>query len=72
MSLCEKIKKLYDNIKQVNASYKLDRQTAKISALSSENVSQSEFLTGKDILPEKDLLKNAAAIKRLECCLLGE
>ena len=31
----------------------LDRQTAKISALSSRNVSKYEFLTGKDIYQKK-------------------
>ena len=44
--------------------YKL-RQTAKISALSSGNVSKYEFLTGKYVLPEKDLLEKAATIRRL-------
>ena len=37
-----------------------------MSALSSENVSKSEFLTGKDVSPEKDLLEKAATIKRFE------
>ena len=44
----------------------LIRQTVKISILSSENVSKYEFLTGKDVLPEKELLEKAAAIKRFE------
>ena len=44
--------------------YKL-RQTAKISALSSGNVSKYEFLTGKYVLPEKDLLEKAATVRRL-------
>ena len=29
-------------------------------------------MTGKDVLPEKDLLEKAAAIKRFECSLLGK
>ena len=37
-----------------------------MSSLSSENVSKFEFLTGKDVLPEKDLLEKAATIKRFE------
>ena len=41
------------------APYILDRQTAKISALSSGNVSKYEFLIGKDVLPEKELFKNS-------------
>ena len=39
------------------------QKTAKISALSSGNVSKYEFLTRKDILSEKDLLEKATAIK---------
>ena len=38
-------------IKHNKAQYDLDRQTAKISALSSGNVSKYEFLTSKDVLP---------------------
>ena len=49
--------------KQVKVQYDLDRQTAKISALSSRNVDKYEFLTEKDVLPEKNLLKKAATIK---------
>ena len=49
--------KIIDNkIEQIKAQYDLDKQTAKISALSSGNVSKYEFLTDKDVLPEKDLL----------------
>ena len=59
-------------IEQNKAQYNLDRQTAKISALSSRNVSKYEFLTGKDILLEKDLLEKAAAIKRFEYSSLGK
>ena len=29
-------------------------------------ISESEFLTGKDVLPEKDLLKKAETMKRFE------
>ena len=43
-------------IGQNKAQYNLHRQTAKISALSSGNVSTYEFLAGKDVLPEKDLV----------------
>ena len=56
MSISEKIK----------AQYNLDRQTAKISALSSGNLRKYEFLTGKDVLPENNLLEKVATIKRLE------
>ena len=44
------------------AQYDLNREGAKISVVSSENVSKYEFLTGKNVLPEKDLLEKTAAI----------
>ena len=53
MSISEKIKAINNKIKQNKAQCDLDRQTAKISALSPGNVSKYEFLTGKDVLPEK-------------------
>ena len=43
--------------------YDLDRQTTKVSALSSGNVSKYEFVTDKDFLPENDLLEKAATQK---------
>ena len=43
-------------IKQKQAQYNLDKQNAKISAISSGNVTKYEFLTGKDLLPERELL----------------
>ena len=51
---------------KVKAQYNLDRQTAAISASSSGNVSKYEFLTGKDVLREKDLLRKATTMKRIE------
>ena len=61
-----------NKIKQNKAQYDLDRQTAKISALSSENVSKYEFLTWKYVLPKKNLLEKAAAINRFEYSPLGK
>ena len=52
MSIGEKIKAINKKIEQSKAQYNLDRQTAKISALSSGNVSVYEFLTGKDVSAE--------------------
>ena len=43
-----------------------------ISALSLGNASKYEFLAGKDILPETDMLEKGAGIKRLEYFLLGK
>ena len=53
------VKAINHKIKQNKAPYNLDRQTAKISALSSGNVSKYEFLADKDVLPEKELFKNS-------------
>ena len=66
MSISEKIKAINNKIKQIKVQYDLDKQTAKISALLSGNVSKYEFLTFKDVLPEKDLLKKTTAIKKFE------
>ena len=66
MSNSEKIKAINNKIQQNKAQYDLDQQTAEISALSSRIVGKYEFLTGKDVLPEKDLLEKAATIKRFE------
>ena len=66
MSFSEKIKTMDNTIEQNKARYNLDRQAAKISALLSGNVGKYEFLTDKDVLPEKDLLEKAATIKKFE------
>ena len=72
MSTIEKIEAINNKIEQNKAQYNLDGQTTKISALSSGNVSKYEFLTGKDVLPEKDLLEKAASVKRFEYLPLGK
>ena len=41
-----------------------------ISTLSSGNVAKYQFLTGKDVLPEKDLLQKAVTNKRFQYSLL--
>ena len=69
MSISEKMKAINNKIEENKAQNTLDRQTAKISALSSGNVSKYEFLTGKDVLPQKDLLEKVAALKRFEYSL---
>ena len=71
MTVSEKIKAINKKTEQNKAQYSLGRQTAKISALSSENVSKYEFLTGKNVLPEKDLLERAAIMKRFKYSVLG-
>ena len=67
MSISENIDQSNNNkIEQNKAQYDLDRKTAKISALSSRNVSKYEFLISKDVLPEKYFLEKVAAIKKSE------
>ena len=41
-----------------------------ISTLSSGNVAKYQFLTGEDVLPEKDLLQKAVTNKRFQYSLL--
>ena len=72
MSISEKIKTIGNKIKQNKGQYDLDRQTAKISALSSRNVSQNDFLTEKHVLPVRDFIGKAAKLKRFEYPLLGK
>ena len=66
MSISEKIKTINNKIEQNKAQYNLDRQINKICVSSSGNVNKCEFLTGKDLLPETDLLQKAATMKRFE------
>ena len=69
MTITEKIRTINSKIKQNKAQYNLDKQTAKISALSAGNVSKYEFYWKRHVKMfywKKDLLENAAAIKRFE------
>ena len=59
MSISEKMKAINKKIKQNKSLYNLDKQTANISPLSSGNVSNYEFLIGKDVLPEKKLARKS-------------
>ena len=67
MTVSEKIKRI-----DKKAQYNLDRETAEILALSPGNVGIYEFLTSKDVLPEKELLEKAATIKRFEYSILSK
>ena len=58
MSISGKIKSINNKIEQNKAQYDLDGQTAKISDLSSGNVSKYKFLINKDVLPERNSIKN--------------
>ena len=72
MSITDKIKTIDIKIEQSKAQYNFDWQTAKISTLSSGNVSKYKFLTGRDVLVEKDMLGKSAALKRFEYSPLGK
>ena len=51
------------------AQRNLDKQAANASASSSENVGKCEFLTGKDVLPEKKTFwKKLLQLKHLNIC----
>ena len=49
MTVTDQIKILNRKIKQNEAQYDLDREAAKISALSSKNLDKYEYLTGEDL-----------------------
>ena len=49
MTVTDQIKILDGKIKQKKAQYDLDREAAKISALSSNNLEKYEYLTGEDL-----------------------
>ena len=66
MTVSENIKTVNNKIEQNKVQCNLDRQTVKILALSSANVSKYEFLTGKDVLLEKEMLQKAVTIKSFE------
>ena len=72
MSISEKTKTIDNKIEQNKTQYNLDRQTAKISALSSGNVNKYEFLTVKYVLPERGSLEKNAKMKRYEYSPLGK
>ena len=66
MTVIKKIKTIDNKIEPNKAQYDLDRQTTKISALSSGSIGKYEFVTGKGLLLEKNLLEKAGTIKRFE------
>ena len=72
MSICDEIKTIDKKIEQNKAQYDLDGQTVKITALSSGVVRKYEFLTGKAVLLEKELLEKTATIKKFECSPLSK
>ena len=59
MTLTEQVKILDDKIKVNKAQYDLDRETAKISALSSGELEKYEYLTGEDLGYKPDVIQKA-------------
>ena len=68
MTVTDQIKILDGKIMQNEAQYNLDRKTAKISALSSNNLDKYEYLTGEDL----GLKPSTAEQAKFEYSLLGK
>ena len=68
MTVTEQIKILNRKIKQNESQYDLDREAAKISALSSNNLDKYELLTGEDL----DLKPSTAEQAKFEYSPLGK
>ena len=71
MSISKKIKAINNKIDQNKPQYDLDKQGAKILALSPRKVSKHKVLTVKDVLSEKNFQEKSAKFKRFEYCPLG-
>ena len=68
MTVTDQIKILNRKIKQNEAQYDLDREAAKISALSSNNLDKYEYLTGEDLGLKPSTVEQA----KLEYSSLGK
>ena len=68
MTLTEQVKILDDKIKANKAQYESDKETAKISALSSGELDKYEYLTGEDLGYKPDVIQKA----KFEYCPLGK
>ena len=58
MALTEQVKIINDKIKANKTQYDLDREVAKISALSGEELEKYEYLTGEDLGYKPDVIQN--------------
>ena len=56
MTLTEQVKILNDKIKANKSQYDVDREAAKISALSSGELEKYEYLTGEDLRYKPDVI----------------
>ena len=68
MTIADQIKVLCRKIKQNEAQYDLDREAAKISAFSSNNLDKYQYLTGEDLDYKPSVIEQA----RLEYSSLGK
>ena len=68
MTVTDQIKILNRKIKQNESQYDLDREAAKISALSSNNLDKYEYLTGEDL----DLKPSTVEQAKFEYSPLGK
>ena len=59
MTLTEQVKILDDKIKANKAQYELDRETAKIPALSIGKLEKYEYLTSEDLGYKADVIQKA-------------
>ena len=59
MTINEQLKILDNKIRQNKAQYELDRQAAKISALSSGELEKCEYLSGEDLGYKPDVVEKA-------------
>ena len=59
MTITEQLKILDDKILENKAQYDLDRQAAKVSALSSGKLDKYEYLTGGDLGYKPDVVQKA-------------
>ena len=68
MTINEQVKILDDKIKANKAQYGLDRQAAKISAVSSGELEKHEYLTGENLRYKPDVVQKA----KFEYSALGQ
>ena len=59
MTITKQVKILDDKIRANKAQYDLDRQAAKISALSSGELEKYEYLTGENLGYKSDVVQKA-------------
>ena len=68
MTLTKQVKILDDKFKSNKAQYDLDREAAKIGALSSKDLERYEYLTGEDLGYKQDVIQR----EKFEYSPLGE